>query len=346
LDAGLYFYRKGFTVKASLYFIGFIVTCFVLIRCANSSQFQPSASEDSVNADVTVMDSTYYRIQLGKHLFYDPILSRDSTVSCASCHKQELAFTDGLPKSLGIRDRMVSRNSPTLTNVGSRTMFLLDGVNPSLESQVGVPIQEHNEFDFHVLLVLDRLMKRPNYVEWAEKGYGTEITEYVLKNSIASFERILISDNSPYDQFLEGDRAALNNSQKKGMELFFNELYCTKCHSGPDFTEERLTNNGLYTVYADTGRMRLTEKEMDRAIFKVPTLRNVSMTAPYMHDGSFATLDQVIRHYESGGNPHPGKGSEIVPFDLTNEERMNLVHFLEALTDQDFLTNPDYRVTK
>jgi cytochrome c peroxidase len=187
-------------------------------------------------------------------------------------------------------------------------------------------------------------MKKEKYVDWAQKAYGTEITEFVLKNSIASFERELISDNSPYDQFLNGNHSALDNGQKKGMELFFEKLYCAKCHSGPDFTEERLTNNGLYTVYADTGRMRLTEKEVDRAIFKVPTLRNIAVTAPYMHDGSISTLEAVIRHYESGGHPNPGKGSEIVPFELTAEERTNLLRFLEALTDQDFLTNPEFRV--
>lgn len=292
------------------------------------------------------LDSTdYYRVELGKHLFYDPILSRDSTISCATCHKQELAFTDGLQKSVGIRNRMVMRNSPTLTNVGNRTMFLLDGVNPSLESQVGVPIQEHNEFDFHVLLVIDRIQNSPKYVAMAEKAYNTsEITEYILKNSIATFERTLISDNSPYDKFLDGNYAALDNRQKKGMELFFETLYCSKCHSGPDFTEDRLTNNGLYTAYADSGRMRLTETEADRAIFKVPTLRNVAKTAPYMHDGSIATLEEIIKHYESGGHPHPGKGEEIVPFELTAEERQNLIRFLEALTDEDFLTNPAFRV--
>jgi cytochrome c peroxidase len=300
-----------------------------------SSNAAPSFVEDSAE---------YYKVKLGKHLFYDPILSRDSTISCATCHKQELAFTDGLPKSVGIRERMVARNAPTLTNVGNRTMFLLDGVNPSLESQVGVPIQEHNEFDFHVLLVIDRIQNHPKYAEWARKAYNSEVTEFVLKNSIATFERTLISNNAPYDKFLEGNYAALDNRQKKGMELFFEKLHCAQCHAGPDFTEERLTNNGLYEVYADSGRMRLTESEADRAVFKVPTLRNIAVTAPYMHDGSIETLEDVIRHYESGGHPHPNKAEEIVPFELTNEERLNLIRFLEALTDKDFLTNPDYRV--
>jgi len=332
-------------VKAVVYFTFFIGITVLLMRCGSAAMSEPKgaiASPTIIHADST----DFYRVKLGKHLFYDPILSRDSTVSCASCHKQELAFTDGLPKSVGIRDRMVTRNSPTLTNVGNRTMFLLDGVNPSLESQVGVPIQEHNEFDFHVLLVIDRIANNSTYAEWARKGYDSEVTEYVLKNSIASFERTLISDNSPYDKFLNGNRAALDNQQKKGMELFFETLYCAKCHSGPDFTEDRLTNNGLYEAYADSGRMRLTETEADRAIFKVPTLRNIAVTAPYMHNGSIETLEEVIKHYESGGHSHPGRGKEIVPFDLTNEERLNLVRFLEALTDQDFLTNPAYRVDK
>ena len=314
------------------------------MRCASVEKLH---TNDAVNSDLTsveIRDSSYYRVELGKHLFYDPILSRDSTVSCATCHRQELAFTDGLQKSVGIRNRMVTRNSPTLTNVGNRKMFLLDGVNPSLESQVGVPIQEHNEFDFHVLLVLDRLNTKEKYVQWSKLGYGTEITEHVLKNSIASFERTLISETSPYDQFLDGDTDALDSDQKKGMKLFFEKLHCAKCHAGKDFTEDRLTNNGLYTVYADTGRMRLTEKEIDRAIFKVPTLRNIAVTAPYMHNGSISTLEEVIRHYESGGKPHPGKGEEIVPFQLTNDERKQLIRFLEALTDEDFLKNPKYRV--
>lgn len=330
-------------MKAVVYFGFFVGVALLLMRCGSAAMSEPiGATNRPLMSEV---DSTeFYRVKLGKHLFYDPILSRDSTISCARCHVQELAFTDGLPKSVGIRNRMVTRNSPTLTNVGNRTMFLLDGVNPSLESQVGVPIQEHNEFDFHVLLVIDRIANNPTYAGWARKGYNSEVTEFVLKNSIASFERTLISDNSPYDKFIDGNYAALDNGQKKGMELFFETLNCTECHSGPDFTEERLTNNGLYEVYADSGRMRLTETEADRAIFKVPTLRNIAVTGPYMHDGSIETLEEVIKHYESGGHPHPGKGKEIVPFELTSEERSNLVRFLEALTDNDFLTNPAFRV--
>jgi cytochrome c peroxidase len=286
--------------------------------------------------------SRLYKVELGRRLFYEPALSRDSSVSCSVCHKQDLAFTDGLPKSIGIRNQEVTRNAPTLTNVGNRIHFLLDGVNPSLESQAGVPFQETTEFDLMILIAIDRLNSNPEYVELAKKGYNSDFTEFVLLNSIAEFERTLISNNSPHDQYLAGDKNALTESEIRGKKLFFDKLYCTECHSGSDFTNERFTNNGLYERYADVGRMRLTEKQTDRGIFKVPTLRNIGVTAPYMHDGSLSTLEDVIRHYESGGANHPGKGKEIAAFKLTDSERTDLIHFLEALTDSTFLTNPDF----
>ena len=313
----------------------------VALGCAHLNKV---GSLENTASFAPVVDSTQFRIELGKQLFYDPILSRDSTISCATCHLQERAFTDGLTTSRGIKDRIVRRNSPTLTNVLNRKHLLLDGVNPSLESQVGVPVQEHSEFDFNILLILDRLAAQPKYVELAKKGYGSAITEFVFVNSIASFERTLISDNSPYDQYKNGDTTALNASQKRGMHLFFDELYCAKCHNGPDFTNERFTNNGLYEVYKDDGRMRLTEKPEDQGIFRVPTLRNIAVTGPYMHDGSIKSLYEVIQHYSSGGSSHKGRAAEIKPFQLSQDERLDLIHFLEALTDSSFLTNPEFRV--
>ncbi len=319
----------------------FVIASILLWRCASVHE---TGAGFVISDPLPIQDSMYYRVKLGKHLFYDPILSRDSTISCATCHQQKLAFTDGLPKSQGIRNEFVKRNAPTLTNVGNRKHLLLDGVNPSLESQVGVPVQEHSEFDFHTLLILDRLARIPNYVEWAEKGYGTAITERVFLNSIASFERTLISDQSPFDSYQNGNKTALTASQKRGMDLFFNRLHCAQCHNGPDFTNERFTNNGLYEVYADTGRMRLTEKEVDRGIFRVPTLRNIAVTGPYMHDGSIGSLLEVIQHYESGGSNHAGKAPEIKPFKLSDGERTDLLHFLEALTDTTFINNPEFRI--
>ena len=291
---------------------------------------------------IDLQASKHYKIELGRSLFYDPILSRDTSVSCATCHKQDLAFTDGLPQSVGIKERIGTRNAPTLTNVGNRPYFMWDGVNPSLEAQITAPIQEHAEFDFHILLIVERLKSMPNYVRLARMGYNSEITNWVVLNSIAEFERTLISKDTPYDQFLDGDLNALSPAQKRGYDLFFNKLYCGKCHNGPDLTNDDLTNNGLYEKYQDSGRMRLTQREIDRAIFKVPTLRNIAVTAPYMHDGSFESLEQVLAHYMSGGAQHPNKDKKIVPFDLTKEQQKDVIQFLESLTDSAFLSNPKY----
>lgn len=289
------------------------------------------------------IDSIDYRVELGKRFFYEKAFSRDSSISCASCHKPELAFTDGKPQSIGIKNRVGQRNSPTLTNVGNRPYLLLDGVNPGLEQQITAPIQEHAEFDFHVLLIVDRLKQNPEYVELAEKAYQKEIDHQVIFSSIATFERTLISNNSAFDQYLNGDKKALSKAQKRGKKLFFNKLHCTKCHVGNDLTNDMLTNNGLYTVYADSGRMRLTEKEQDRAIFKVPTLRNIALTAPYMHNGSVESLEEVIDHYSSGGKPHPHKHPAIQPFDISEKEKQDLIAFLKSLTDTTFTNNPAFR---
>lgn len=292
---------------------------------------QPFVPEDNV--------ITESRIRLGKKLFFDKILSRDSSLSCASCHIPKFAFTDRKKKGIGIRDQEVSRNTPTLTNVAYQDKFLLDGLNPSLEAQVNIPIHESKEFDFSVILVAERMKKSDEYVQLSFDAYGEEPSPRVLTKAIASYERTLISGNSPYDHyFFQGNDSALSSSQKRGMDIFNNELYCSECHGGFNFTNGSLTNNGLYEHYADTGRMRLFGMEKDRAIFKVPTLRNIAVTYPYMHDGSLSNLDEVITHYSTGGKKHQNKSKIIQPFILSDEERKDLIAFLEALTDKEFLS--------
>lgn len=282
---------------------------------------------------------TKYRIELGKALFFDTILSRDSTISCASCHIPEFAFTDRKPKGVGIRGQVVSRNTPTLTNVVYQEAFLWDGLNPSLEAQVNIPIHETNEFDFSILLVAERMKKNPYYVALSKAAYNCEPDPSVITKAIATYERTLISGNSSYDQFTyQNDSTALNSSQKRGKNLFFEELYCAGCHNGFNFTNGSLTNNGLYQHYADSGRMRLFGHEKDRAIFKVPTLRNIALTYPYMHDGSINSIEEVINHYASGGKPHPNKSKIITPFDISQEQKIDLIAFLNSLTDSSFLS--------
>jgi len=282
---------------------------------------------------------TQSRVDLGKKLFFDKVLSRDSTLSCASCHIPEFAFTDRRSKGVGIRGQEVSRNTPTLTNVAYQDKFLLDGLNPSLEAQVNIPIHETNEFDFSIILVAERMKKNEDYVRLSMEAYGSEPTPKVITNAIAAYERTLISGNSNYDKYhFQGDTLALKPSQKRGMELFYTKLYCSECHGGFNFTNGDLTNNGLYEHYADTGRMRLFGMEKDRAIFKVPTLRNIAVTFPYMHDGSISSLEEVVDHYSSGGKNHQNKSELIQPFTLTEDEKTDLISFLHSLTDSSFLS--------
>ena len=281
---------------------------------------------------------TQSRIDLGKKLFFDTMMSRDSTVSCATCHIPKLAFTDGLKKGIGIRNQVVGRNTPTLTNVAYQDKFLWDGVNPSLVAQVMIPIHEPNEFDFHILLVAERMKKDEEYVELCASAYGSAPNPFTITHAIASYERTLISGNSRYDKFtFQGDSLALTQEEKKGMDLFFNQLYCTECHSGFNFTNQALTNNGLYVSYPDSGRIRLTGLEEDRAVFKVPTLRNIGVTQPYMHDGSLATLADVIAHYSAGGKKHINKNDAIVSFELSEKQQQELLAFLHSLTDSTFI---------
>ena len=320
----------------------FLALFFVLTSLVCCKTYSVEAVDNNIEEVAEIDSMQYYKVEMGRQLFYDPILSRDSTVSCGTCHKQDLAFTDGLPQSIGIRDRVGLRNAPTLTNVLNRPKLLLDGVNPSLEAQVLAPIQEHAEFDFHVLLVMERLKNSAKYRDLCQKAYGAELTQFFMVNSIAEFERTLVSSNSPYDQYINGNKSALTESQIRGKNLFFDKLYCGKCHNGVDLTNDALTNNGLYLHYEDAGHRRLTESPVDSAKFKVPTLRNVDVTAPYMHNGSIETLEDVIAHYMTGGQAHFNKSDIIQPFTLTEDEISDLVAFLKSLTDQSFLTNPAF----
>ena len=280
------------------------------------------------------------RVALGKKLFFDNMMSRDSSLSCASCHQPQFAFSDGRQKSVGIKGRQVSRNAPTLTNVAYQPYFLLDGLNPSLETQVKIPIHEHNEFDFHILLIAERMKQDSLYVSLSKDAYNSEPSPQVIAYAIACYERTLISGNSPYDQyFYQGNKTALNDSEIRGMNLFFDDLYCASCHGGFNFSDSRLTNNGLYTNYTDQGRARLTKKTEDQAIFKTPTLRNIGFSAPYMHDGSFESLEQVIDHYSRGAKGHFNQDPFIQPFDISQDQKQDLIAFLIALNDSSFVSN-------
>jgi len=287
---------------------------------------------------------TLSRWQLGKKLFYDPILSVDSSISCASCHQQSLGFSDNIDFSRGVNGALGTRNSPTLTNIAYHPYFTREGGVPTLEMQVLVPIQEHNEFNFNMVLLAERLNTDSTYVQMAQRAYNRTPDPFVITRALACFERSLISGNSPYDQYTQHHKLdAMSTNQINGMQLFFSErTNCSQCHNGFNFTNYAFENNGLYEVYADEGRYRLTLDEADKARFKVPSLRNIELTAPYMHDGQWQTLEEIIQHYVNGGQQHPQKSEWIRPLDLTADEQQDLIAFLKALTDDSFINNPNF----
>ena len=287
---------------------------------------------------------TAERWKLGKRLFFDPILSSDLSVSCASCHRPDLAFTDGKKLSEGVADRIGVRNAPSLANIGYHPYLTREGGVPTLEMQILVPIQEHAEFDFNILLIADRMKEDSSYVRESMEAYGRKPDPFVITRAISTFERTIVSGDSRYDHFVRQDGEHFSAAEQRGRNLFFDDrLACARCHAGFNFTNYAFENNGLYEKYDDPGRFRVTGIESDRALFKVPSLRNVAVTAPYMHDGSMTTLEEVVEHYNSGGKNHPHKSRFLKPLYMTTQEKADLVAFLGTLTDDYFLTNPKFQ---
>lgn len=288
---------------------------------------------------------TKARWELGKKLFYDNVLSIDRSINCGSCHKASLAFSDDVALSDGVKNRPGTRNAPTLANVAYHPYYTREGGVPTLEMQVLVPIQEHNEFAFNIVKAGERLATDSQYIAMSQEAYNRAPDFYVITRALANFERTLISGNSPFDKyFYQGHNEALNETEKAGMELFYSsKTNCSSCHSGFNFSNYAFENNGLYESYKDEGRMRLTNNEEDKALFKVPTLRNIVLTSPYMHDGSITTLGEVIEHYNQGGKQHNNKSELVKPLNLTEQEKEQLIAFLESLTDQQFITEVKFK---
>ncbi|MBX2972977.1 MAG: c-type cytochrome [Flavobacteriales bacterium] len=275
-------------------------------------------------------------VALGKALFFDPRLSRDGTVSCASCHSPAHAFSDTLPLSRGVDGRTGMRNAPTLANVAYHPALFRDGGVPTLEAQVIAPVLDPDEMDHTLQGAAERLSGDADYQQWSRLAYGRELDPYAITRAIAAYERTLISGWSRFDRFhYQGDADALSESEQRGWRLFSSEaLNCTACHNGFDLSDHTYQNIGQYMEYADPGRARISLDLADHGKFKVPTLRNIARTAPYMHDGAMATLEEVVDHFASGGHAHPNRSPLMTGFSITETERSDLIAFLHALTDE------------
>lgn len=293
----------------------------------------PGAPPVPVPADNAL---TQNRVALGKALFHDPRMSGYGTISCASCHLEDHAFSDVVPVSEGTGGAHGLRNSPTLANVAYHPNYFRDGGVPTLELQVLAPLHDPLEMSSNINDVAELLRDVEPYRTLSSRAYGRELDPYVITRSIASYERTLISGWSRYDRAMyQGDVTALTVDELAGRALFSSPtIGCANCHNGFDLSDHGFQNIGTTLDYsADPGRYRITLNPDDIGKFKVPTLRNIALTGPYMHDGSMATLEEVIDHFASGGLPHPNRSALMQPFVLTATERAQLIAFLHSLTD-------------
>jgi cytochrome c peroxidase len=263
---------------------------------------------------------TVEKIELGRRLFNDRRLSRDGSIACVSCHDPDRAFSDGRAMAVGVFGRAGHRNAPAIVNRGYGRAFFWDGRVPTLEEQVLEPIEDPNEMDLAV----------------AEAASRVSLTPEDLSRALASYVRSILSGDSAYDRFVNGDRTALSAEQQAGLQIFRGKGNCTACHVGPNFSDERLHNTGVAWRDLSTGSEQVAGYYADEGAgngtFKTPTLREVARTAPYMHDGSLATLEDVVEFYDGGGRPNPSIDPEIHPLQLSVEEKQALVAFLKSLS--------------
>lgn len=274
------------------------------------------------------------KIALGRQLFFEGRLSSDGTISCASCHEPDRAWADTTPVSAGVAHKLGSRNTPSVINEAYSVPQFWDGRALHLEKQAVGPVQNPIEMDLTAVELEYRLNHLPGYVAQFQQVFGGPPTIDTLAKAIASFERTVISSNTGFDRYLRGERTAMNPAALRGMQLFNGKGNCLACHNGPTFSDANYHNLGVgYTdgKYADVGRFDVTHNARDMGAFKTPMLRNVSQTAPYLHDGSVKTLRGVIDLYDRGGIPNPHLDAEIKPLKLTNREKGDLVAFLTAL---------------
>jgi cytochrome c peroxidase len=277
-----------------------------------------------------------FKVELGKVLFSETKLSGDGTVSCASCHDPHKNFATNDVKAIGIRKQQHRRNAPALINRAFATSQFWDGRTKTLEEQALLPIADPAEMGNSVEKALASLAQDQGYRERFKLAFGSEeITPNRLAQALAAFERSLYLGNSPVDAFIDGEVAHLSEEAKHGLWIFESRGGCWKCHTGKTYSDESFHNTGISWGLQplDLGRYEVTKNEADKGKFKTPTLRGVAQTAPYMHDGSLKTLEDVVAYYSRGGNTNPHLDGALKPLNLTANEQANLVAFLRALSE-------------
>lgn len=357
-------YRGFFNNKLIRLYAGIVVMlpAFLFSSCSkNEDPPAPPEIHDPTPYDLVIPEGfpdmeipednpmTEEGVALGRMLFYDPILSADNTQSCASCHAQEFGFTDnGRQFSVGIDGIAGTRNSMPIINAGWMPSLFWDGSRVSLEDQAFEPIPNPIEMHQSWPEAVNKLKADPDYPDLFFDAFGTrEIDSFLVVKAIAQFERILISSNSKWDRYLRGE-VQLTQAESKGFEIFFTEKGdCFHCHTTILFTDQIFHNNGLDATHTDQGLFDVTGNANDIGKFKTPTLRNLDYTGPYMHDGRFETLEEVIDFYSHGVQFSPTidplmKQVQQGGIQLTDDEKESLLAFLKTLNDPSFIENPEF----
>lgn len=282
---------------------------------------------------------TKEKVELGRLLFFDKRLSADNTIACANCHIAKFAFTDGKPVATGIRGQKGGRSAPASFNRLFSSAQFWDGRAATLEAQSVGPFINPIEHGFVNHDVMNaKMMKIPGYRKLFKQVFGDDtITTERVGMAIASFQRTVLSGNSPADRFDQGgETGAISEAAQRGLILFRDKARCTKCHSGFNFTDEKFHNLGIGwdDNKVDLGRYMITQNPEELGAFKTPTLREIARSAPYMHDGRFKTLEEVVSFYNKGGVKNPHQDNLIIPLELTDQEKHDLVEFLHTLNGE------------
>ena len=339
--------------------VALAILAFFLASCQQSSTTDSPAPQNPLvippgfPQPVIPVDNpvTSAKIELGRDLFYDTKLSFNNTKSCSSCHSVAASFSDsGNSVSTGVNGQQGTRNAPGLMNVAYDTSFFWDGRANSLEMQAGFPILNPIEMGSDSVTLVATLNNIPSYRQMFAEAFGTandtvgQITFQRIRYALATFERTLISGESAYDRYMNGDTSALSASAKNGLALFnSSKTNCSKCHSGINFTDNDYHSTGLTANYSDIGREDVTHNPADNGKFRTPSLRNAALTPPYMHDGSFSNFLAVINNYNVGGRQNATQDSLIHPLYLVPEDFNDLIAFLNSLTDTIFTQRTDFQ---
>lgn len=278
---------------------------------------------------------TTERVELGRTLFFDPRLSAKGVMSCASCHNPALGWADGRPTAVGHDMKILARATPTIVNAAFNALQMWDGRKASLEEQALGPFQSADEQNLPLQELERRVQAIPGYVRMFEKAYpGEAINSRTIAKAIASFERTIVSDDAPFDRWRAGERNAITREAQRGFDLFNGKARCSLCHQGFNFTDNGFHNIGLKEPNGavDVGRFAHRKVAVLKGSFKTPTLRDVALTAPYMHNGIYTTLEEVIEHYVRGGDVKENLDANMQPLELTAAEKQALVEFMRTLT--------------